>query len=515
MANGQIRRILIVGGGTAGWLTAAVLASRFPRREGQGMAITLVESPSVPTIGVGEGSWPTLRSTLRGVGISEFDFLKACDAAFKQGSEFRGWLHGGEERYLHPFTAPLGWESWGVIDAWRPDSGGGDFAHDLSFQAALCDQSLAPRPFSAREYQAPANYAYHFDAGKLGALLADHAVRRLQVEHIRDDVTEAVTCEDGRIAALNTQAGRRLEADLFVDCTGLAARLVGDKLGAPFVSLKGQLFNDRALAVQVPYADPAAPVASVTRATAWAKGWIWDIGLGARRGVGCVYSSGHADEVEAEAALRAYLARTGVQAEGITPRALRFEPGYRPTPFVGNAVAVGLSAGFVEPLEASAIVMIEMAAKDLAEGLPRTTDALPLAAARFNAAAQARWAGVVEFLKLHYAISRRSDSDYWRDHRRAETQPDGFPDRLALFAQRAPHRLDLPRADELFSASSYHYVLNGMSFERAENPAFDRPDLALTLAEKIAETREQAKRMVATLPTHRQYLQNLARFEAL
>lgn len=175
---GKIGSVAIVGGGTAGWLSACYLAARRPD-----LAITLVESPDIPTIGVGEGTWPTMRETLRVIGISESEFLSACDASFKQGSRFDGWLTGAEgDSYLHPFTMPPAGEMTSLIAAWQ--AGGGTFAEAMTPQAAVCAAGLAPRQRAMPDYAAALNYGYHLDAGKFAALLSRHATGRLGVNRI-------------------------------------------------------------------------------------------------------------------------------------------------------------------------------------------------------------------------------------------------------------------------------------------------------------------------------------------
>jgi tryptophan 7-halogenase len=229
--------------------------------------------------------------------------------------------------------------------------------------------------------------------------------------------------DNGDIAALQTRGHGDIEGDLFIDCSGLASLLLGQHYGVALQSQQHVLFNDSALALQVPYADPNAPLASATIATAHAEGWTWDIGLPTRRGVGLVFSSSHTSQDAAETTLRAHVQRSGGPADLPTPRLIRFTPGYRERFWHRNCVAVGLSSGFIEPLEASALALVELSAAMIRDELPATRADMDIVAKRFNDAFAYRWSRIIDFLKLHYVLSQRSDSSYWIDHRRAETQP--------------------------------------------------------------------------------------------
>ncbi|KQT31750.1 tryptophan halogenase [Sphingomonas sp. Leaf412] len=492
----SVSHIVIVGGGTAGWLAACRLAAA--ARPGA-LAVTVVESPDVPTIGVGEGTWPTMRRTLAAIGIAEADFLRGCDAAFKQGSRFDGWVTGDAgDSYHHPFTAPAGGDPRALVAGWQ--AGGLPFAQAMGPQPQVAEQDLAPRQRAMPDYAGALNYAYHLDAGKLAVLLRDRALA-LGVRHVRDHVERVDRTDAGDVAAVATRAHGAIAGDLFLDCTGHAALLIGGAMGVKFVDRSDVLFNDRALAVQVPVA-PGSPIASTTNATAHAAGWIWDIGLPARRGVGCVYASAFMDDDTAAATLSAYL---GVPDASF--RRLTFRSGHRARFWHGNVLAVGLSAGFLEPLEASAIVTIELALDHLIANFPATTDAFPAAAARFNAAFRYRWDRIVEFLKLHYVLSRRT-GPYWRAHRDPASIPARLRDLLDAWRHQPPSDADLPDAEEVFPAASYRYILYGMGFPVP-------PAVAVAVAgaadDPLAQVPQQVRALTAALPTHRAYLDALSR----
>ena len=313
---------------------------------------------------------------------------------------------------------------------------------------------------------------------------------------------------DGDLRSVVLQSGDHVEGDLFVDCTGPRSLLVGRHFGVEFVSAKDVLFNDAAIAVQVPYAKPGEPIASATHATAVANGWIWDIGLQSRRGIGHVYSTAHCRESDAMATVRRYIGRVAPRAklDELSFRNIPFEPGHRRSFWVRNCVAVGLSGGFIEPLEASALALIEQSAELLSRQLPVNREIMSVVAERFNAKMGYHWKRVIEFLKLHYAVSRRSDSDYWNAHRDASTWPVELRDKLILWQQQAPWHDDAPRVDELFPSASYQYVLYGMGFRpKYPQDAAPTPGRATERLDAILHANnEKARQMLSLLPTNRE-----------
>ncbi len=506
MNSKPVNKILILGGGSAGWLTAGIIAAEF----GDSLAITLVESPEVPTIGVGEGTWPSMRESLRRMGVSEADFIRECDASFKQGSKFIGWRDGGDEDfYYHPFSLPQGFFEVDAVPYWQQQLNGQTFASAVCPQEQVCESGLAPKQESTPEFAGVVNYAYHLDAAKFGLFLRQHCVDRLGVRHVPDHVTAVNRAQDGDIASLVTRAHGELGADLFIDCSGSRSLLLGEQLEQPLISRRDILFNDRALAVQVPYRDDSQPIASATLATAQEAGWVWDIGLPTRRGIGYVYSSAHSTDEQAEHVLRSYLRRCGgkVDAETVELRQLGFEPGHRERFWHRNCVAVGMAAGFIEPLEASALALVEMSAALIRDDMPADRASMDLVAERFNQRFRYRWDRVMDFLKLHYVLSSRPDSDYWRDHQ----QPSGIPERLqellALWRHQAPSRRDFVQFEELFPAASYQFVLYGMGFRtefrqrRSADPALARRHLE--------ENVRLTARLLEGLPTNRELLSAL------
>jgi tryptophan halogenase len=501
-----INRIVIVGGGTAGWLAACLIAARADPTAETPLSVTLIESPDIPTIGVGEGTWPTMRRTLERIGIAEAEFLTACDASFKQGSRFNGWLTGAaDDHYLHPFTPPVAGDPRDLVAAWRADAAGRRFADVVGPQPKVCALDLAPRQRAMPDYAGALNYAYHLDAVKLAAVLARHGREKLGVRHLRDHVTQIDMADNGDIASVRTRENGAIEGDLFVDCTGHAALLIDGHYGVPFIDRSHELFNDRALAVQVPVAADS-PIASQTSATAHAAGWIWDIGLPTRRGVGCVYSSRHTSDDQAAVTLEGYLRRTmpGIGADLPSIRRLAFSSGHRERFWERNCLAIGQSAGFLEPLEASAIVMIELSLNALLDNFPATRDVMDVHAGRFNDLFRYRWDRIVEFLKLHYVLSRR-DEPYWRDHRDPATIPAKLQDLLRIWRHQPPSESDLPAIDEIFPPASYQYVLYGMEFPAPIGGPI-MTDTRDDMTTQLRQADQRARTLAASLPANRLYL---------
>lgn len=505
----RIKNIVIVGGGSAGWLTAATIAAEF-RSDPGGITVTLVESDETRAIGVGEGTWPSMRSTLQKIGISETDFIRECDASFKQGSKFIGWLNGGEEFYYHPFSLPQGYADLNLADFWHPFREKIRFADAVSPQLQVCERQLAPKQLSTPDYAYTINYGYHLDAVKFASLLKKHAVEQLGVIHLVDHIVKVNDKPDGDIASIQGREHGEISGDLFVDCSGFASLLLGQHFSIPFVDKNHVLFNDRALAVQVPYGNEKAPIASVTLSTARSAGWIWDIGLPTRRGTGYVYSSRHSSEEQARAELSSYLLATspGVPVEELPVRLIKIRPGYRETFWHKNCVAIGMSGGFIEPLEASALVLVELGARMLAEQMPHNRQAMDIIARKYNEKFRYRWKQVIEFLKLHYVLSRRSDSPYWLDNRSPESIPEELAEKLELWRFRSPWYRDETHVDEMFPAASYQYVLYGMDFH-TQAPAEQRRAIAQEqqrAVELFESNRKMIGKLVANLPTNRELL---------
>ncbi|NMP30277.1 tryptophan 7-halogenase [Thalassotalea sp. M1531] len=507
-----IKQVIIVGGGTAGWLAANHLGKNLAPSSPDGVKVTLIESPDIPTIGVGEGTVPLMRQSLKALGISETEFIRECDVTFKQGIKFVDWLHNpianNPHYYHHIFDYPQ-IEPVDLTPFWLDNNQGRSYVDTIAWQGKVCDAGLAPKLITSPEYQGQSAYAYHLDAGKFSALLTKNAVERFGVNHILANVVEVKQHENGDIASVVTDRNGELSADLFIDCTGFSAKLIGDVLNVPFIDKSDVLFADHAVVMQVPYQSEDQAIASHTISTAQQSGWIWDIGLQTRKGVGHVYSSNHTSHEQAEHALRTYI---GKQAESIGSRVIKMNIGYREKFWHNNCVALGLSQGFVEPLEATGLLVFDATAKMLAEQFPTTTTEIPLIAKLFNQRMSESWEKVIDFIKLHYCISKRDDSQFWLDNRELSSIPDSLQERLARWKFQPPSKYDFFSGFEIFNLENYLYVLYGMEYPTASSLVRGKVVQAAQIEELhrwIANNTEQA---LTRLPKHRELIEKIKQF---
>ena len=491
------RRILIVGGGTAGWLTAAYLARHLVLSERGHLEVTVLESPDIGPIGVGEGTFPTIRATLQFLGIDERRFIRETAATFKQGIRFVDWALPGQE-FLHPFEAPFYTEGTSLVPYWllQDEATRVPFAQAVTLQARVASAQRAPKRAHEAAYAGPLNYAYHFDALKLARLLADRA-RELGVQHVEATLSAVKRDELGAIEHVDTLQHGRFQADLYVDCTGFRAELIGHAPGADFHPVRHHLFADRALTCKLPCGRADAALESCTIATAHEAGWTWEIGLNGSRGIGCVYSSDHMTDDRAAEVLRAYV---GPGHGEFATRRIPFAAGWRRKQWMRNCVAVGLSAGFLEPLEATGLVLIEAAVGMIAEMFPHGGP-IEAPARRFNELMNARFENIVNFLKLHYCLSRRGEP-FWRDNAERSSLPEQLAEFLEQWKHRPPGRYDFLLDTETFAFFNYQYILYGMGYRtdmdaaRADFPQVDE-------AEKLfAKIRRFGDRALSDLPDH-------------
>ena len=401
-----VRRILVVGGGTAGWMTALILARSLIE---QGVEITLVESPTVGIIGVGEGSTPWLRGFFDSLGIEEAEWMPECHATYKCGITFDGWsTKPGCESYFHPFGSMLdNLTMTQFVSNTDARIRGADVCADPDryfIAARLAAKNLAPKP--NEHFPFDIWHGYHFDAVLLGQFLHKKALQR-GVRYQTAHVTQANLDEKGAIASVSTQEGTTLGADLFVDCTGFAGLLINQALKTPFVSFSENLFNDAAVAMPTPIGDT---VPSETVSTAMKHGWAWKIPLTQRFGNGYVYSSQFCSADQAETELRE---RLGLLDSQVTARHLKMRIGRVTQHWNKNCLAVGLSQGFIEPLEATALLFIQQTATAFVDCLEQG-DLSEAAQARFNARVNEHFEGTRDYIVTHYKTNSRSDTEYWR-----------------------------------------------------------------------------------------------------
>jgi len=516
-ASGAIRHVLIVGGGTAGWLSACHLAKKLKSNTPEGVQVTLVESPDIPSIGVGEGTVPAIRQSLKYLGIRETDFIRECDGAFKQSIKFVDWVHnpGSSPRsfYHHIFDYPVE-DGFDLTPYWLMGKAGDKpFVDAVSLQGHLCEQGLGPKVMTHAEFEGVSSYAYHLDAAKFARLLTRHATENLGVDHKLATVTGVKVAESGDVTSIETNEHGSLKADMFVDCTGFRALLIEQEMGVGFVDKRDILFADHAVAIQAPYVNPDDPIACHTVSAAKEAGWIWDIGLSERRGTGYVYSSAHTDHDRAEIVLRDYLRETiGEKAEDLSARRIPMRIGYREKFWARNVVSIGLSQGFVEPLEATGILMYDATARMLAEQFPAHRAGVDIVAKRFNDRVRYAWEKVIDFIKLHYFLTKRDDSQFWLDNRAPASAPDSLLENLEHWKHQPPSQYDFASKLEIFNLENYLYVLYGMEFETKIAPLAARYDKGAEASEIFRQVDVWTKNTAQGLLPHRELLERIKKY---
>jgi tryptophan halogenase len=510
--NSPIKNIAIIGGGTAGWLTACILAKQLNNARDVTTTITLIESADIPPIGVGEGTVPSMRQTLRMIGVNESDFIQECDVTFKQSIKFVDWLHipqsGHHHSYHHLFNYPHT-PGFDLTPYWLLGKGDKNYAGHVSFQETICDLHLSPKRITDKEYLGTVEYAYHLDAGKFSKFLSKHGCNNLGIHHRILTIKDVILFPDGSIEKLLAKDGQIVSADFFVDCSGFSSRLMGQALNVGFVSKGHQLLVNNAIAMQVPYANQDKEIPPFTIATAHEAGWTWDIGLSKRRGVGYAYSSNHTSHDRAEEILRNYV---GDEAIDLSARRIPMEVGYREKFWHKNCVAIGLSAGFVEPLEATALLTVEATAKLLAEKLPTTTRGMVYAEKSFNAISRYAWDKVIDFIKLHYFLSQRRDNDFWLDNINPETVPESLLEKLDYWKFNLPTQSDFASKYEVFQLENYQYVLYGMDFMTDLKQISQRyPHIELANKE-IKRIQQHALQAQKSLVSHRDMINKIKQY---
>ena len=506
-----MKHIVVVGGGTAGWLTADYLAAKLGDHSGDGLKISLVEAKDIPTIGVGEATTPSLRATMADIGVDEYDFMRVCNATFKHGILFANWTHTPEEdaddAYFHPFERPLRAGTDGLESYWLRglDADKRDFDDAVSIQYALARDHLAPKSPNDRPYDSPIPYAYHLDAGLLADSLKAIGMQR-GVNHIVGRIIGLDVNETGEVSALQLESGDSVSGDLYIDCSGFASILIGKHYDREFADRSDVLFCDSAVACQVPN-KPEQRIAPYTRSTAMPNGWIWDIGLSNRRGTGHVYSSRHTDGETAEAELRAYI---GSDANGLPARHLKFRVGYRPEQWYRNCVAVGLSGGFIEPLESTGIHLIEQSAWALAAMIPRYFSGIEPQSS-YNSIMSSHYEMAINFVKYHYLLSKRTDTDFWRENVDPKSWTPWLREKVEQWEKCYPDVYDLERLHSIFDHASYQYVYFGMEGRpKLSDVGGLRDRYAQSVFEKVSAGLANARQR---LPSHEDFLREIHRHD--
>jgi tryptophan halogenase len=494
MSQSSPLQIVIAGGGTAGWVAAAT----FARFLGDSASITLVESDEIGTVGVGEATIPQIHNQIIGLGLDQADFVRRTNATFKLGIEFDGWTGEGQ-RYIHSFGQTgrgvglipfrqlwLRGRSLGVAGDF------GDYAFNIA-AARACKMSNRAASNTVPELI----YAYHFDASLLARMLREYAEERgvRRVEGLILDVER--DGESGDIAALTLDGERRVEGNFFIDCTGFRSLLLGKTLGVPYVDWSRWLPCDSALAVACESSEAFRPL---TQAMARPAGWQWRIPLQHRTGNGHVYCSSFLSDDEAASIL---LANLDAPAIG-DPRPIRFKSGRRETFWSHNCLALGLAAGFMEPLESTSIHLVQSALGRLLNLLPRDLGRTAPARTYFNRLSDSEWARVRDFITLHYFANGR-EGEFWQLCRTMEL-PDTLAEKIELFRDAG---LVIREEEELFLDDSWGQVMIGQGImPEGWSPLADNvpgEDIGPFLDSVAKSYRIRAE----SLPTHRQFVASM------
>jgi len=500
--GGAIRKIVIVGGGTAGWMAAAPLAQRLARNPARGAAspceVILIESPEIGTIGVGEATLPTIRFYNAALGLDRADFVRKTKATFKVGIDFQDWGHVGN-RFFHGFGGygpTLGkYPSHMYWLRMAKEFDNMPSLENWSISSVMAREMKFTPPTDATPSVTDAySYGFQFDAGLYANYLRDYAVER-GAERIEGMIVEVEQHpESGFITAVKLRDGRRIEGDLFIDCSGFRALLMEGALKAGYDDWSEQLPCNSALAVPCASSGPLTPY---TRVTAKDSGWVWRIPLQHRTGNGHVYSNAFTSD---EAARRVLL--DSIDGAALDePRQLRFVTGRRRKSWYKNCVAVGLSAGFVEPLESTSIHLIETAVGKLLELFP-DRDCSPALADEFNRFMGIRYESVRDFIILHYKLTKRDDSEFWRYCANMRI-PDSLRHQIELFRETGRVAVYDPHS---FAEPSFVAMLMGLGvMPKRYDPFVDQADIRQVHGH-FAGLRDMVAQTVARMPGHEAYL---------
>jgi tryptophan halogenase len=459
-AGQPVTRVTIVGGGTAGWMTAAALSQWLSQ-----VQVTLIESDEIGTIGVGEATIPHIRNYFPLAGIDPLRMIAETKATFKLGIQFVDWGAPGET-YVHGFGKigrDMLWlhphQIWLALRERKPGAEGHFDKYALNCVAALRNKFAFPDPRNPNSPLADMDYAYHFDASSFARFLRRESEAR-RVKRIEGRIVDVVRDpESGFVERVRLSDGREVDGDLFVDCSGMRALLIGGALGVGYEDWNRWLLCNRAMAVPCASVSPITPY---TRSTARRAGWQWRIPLQHRIGNGYVYSSELIDDDEVAATLLANL-----DGEAMAdPRPVRFAPGRRLKAWEKNVVALGLSSGFLEPLESTSIHLIQTGIQKLLALFPSTGFSQP-DIDEYNRQSRTEYEDVRDFIIAHYKVTRRGGDPFW-DHVRTMDVPDSLAERLELF--RSSARFFKHGAAELFAEESWVQVLLGQGFEANADP---------------------------------------------
>lgn len=528
MGDNRIRNIVVLGGGTAGWMTAAYLGKAL----GPEVCITVLEAPSIPKIGVGEATIPNLHKVFFDyLGLAEEEWMRECNASYKIGVRFINWrtpgsaearprprANGRPDHFDHLFGLLPNHESLPLSHYWTHQklTGSTDEPFDYScyLQPPVLDRKLSPRFADGTKW---ASYAWHFDANLVADFLRRFATQKQGTVHVEDRFIHAEMDQRGFITALNTETGRRLAADLFVDCSGFRSLLMNQLLKEPFLDMSDHLLNDRAVATAVTHNDEAAGVEPFTSAIAMSSGWTWRIPMLGRFGTGYVYSSLFSSQDDAT---EEFCRMWNLDPERQPLNHIKFRVGRNRRAWVRNCVSIGLSSCFVEPLESTGIYFIYAALYQLVKHFPDKRFE-PILIDRFNREIETMFDDTRDFLQAHFSFAPRHDTPFWRACKELKLA-EGFAEKVAMY--KAGLAVEMPVTDEInyygnfeaefqnfWNNANYYCIFAGLDF-MPDHPltalAF-RPETVEAARTVFADIKRRQSQLVATLPSAYQYLRQL------
>ena len=453
------KSIVILGGGTAGWITATALIDRWADK---GVDITLVESPAIGTVGVGEGSTPRLKKFFDTIGVDESEWMPSCNATYKNGISFANWsTKPGFERYFHPFVSQVDKFTTTAFffNTLARRQGVDVYAHPdrFSLTARLSEERLGPKP--NENFPFVSDYGYHFDAHLVGEYLKEFAKSR-GVKHRQARVTDVNQAPDGDIVSLSTEDGEPVAADFFIDCSGFRGALIQQALGVPFRSFSENLFNDSAVVLPT---EQVENIGSQTVSTALKYGWAWEIPLKHRIGNGYVYSSAFCSPDQAEMELRGVL---GLLDSDVEARHLKMKVGRVESHWYRNCLAVGLSQGFIEPLEATALNLVCNTVYGFMDSIEADGGFGGQGRNTFNERVNDNFETVRDYIVAHYVLNTRQDTEYWIENARNRNLSDALQKILQMWTsgQNLSQEIERQQIRSSYTPRSWYCLLAGYGY---------------------------------------------------
>lgn len=528
MSN-KIKSVLIVGGGSSGWMTAAALIKQTPW-----LKVSLIESPNIPIIGVGESTLGHINTFFHYIGLKDEEWMPACNATYKTSIKFLNFRENPTDK-PHVFHYPFGrydytdkprmLMEWFIRKAKYPDIDPYTFAtfyHD-SIMMTDANKMTKNEDGSIRGFEFKYDTAYHMDATLFGIYLRDSVCVPNGVTHIKDDVVDATLKEDGSIDKILTKNSGELEADLYIDCTGFKSMLLEQKMQVPFVSFHDTLLNDSAIATVIPYVDREHEMECVTSCTAIEAGWVWNIPLWNRIGTGYVYSSKFATPEEAEKQFRDHLKSNNMRVPGQSERAdnaevrhIKIKHGVHERSWEKNVVGIGLAMGFIEPLESTGLMLTH-------EGIIKLLQALKMRNGvvtqfdkdSFNHAFTKQIFDFKDFISMHYGLSMRDDTPYWKHVTQNVTYSPGMLKRPFEYSMYSAMAYNNYSAKSYASeASGITYIAAGMGYncidethtKYMETRYLDETNITDEVFRTWEDHRDEVMKKIESLPTHYQFL---------